>query len=43
MITLNTILYEGNFYEFLVKDCWFFTFNSELVTNKLLTIKLNRI
>ncbi len=38
MITLNTILYEGNFDEFLVKDCWFFTFNSKLVTNKLLTI-----
>jgi hypothetical protein len=38
MITLNTILYEGNFDEFLVKDCWFFTFKSKLITKKLLTI-----
>jgi len=38
MITLNTILYEGNFDNFLVKDCWFFTFKSNYITNKLLTI-----
>ena len=38
MITLNTILYEGNFDNFLVKDCWFFTFKSKFITNKLLTI-----
>jgi hypothetical protein len=38
MITLNTILYEGNFDEFLVEDCWFFTFKSKFITKKLLTI-----
>ena len=38
MITLNTILYEGNFDDFLVKNCWFFTLKSEFITNKLLTI-----
>lgn len=38
MITLTTILYEGNFDNFLVKDCWFFTFKSKFITNKLLTV-----
>lgn len=38
MITLNTILYEGNFNEILSPDSWFFTIKSDLITNKLLTI-----
>jgi hypothetical protein len=38
MITLNTILYEGNFDKFLSKDSWFFNFNSKYITKKMLTI-----
>jgi hypothetical protein len=38
MITLNTILYEGNFVKYLTDDCWFFTFKSKYITKKLLTI-----
>ena len=38
MITLNTIIYEGNFDRFLNKDCWFFTFSSKLITKKLITV-----
>jgi hypothetical protein len=38
MITLNTILYEGNFNKFLNDDCWFFKFKSKFITKKLLTI-----
>lgn len=38
MITLNTIIYEGNFDKFLNKDCWFFTFSSKLITKKLITV-----
>tara|TARA_R110000824_G_scaffold28537_2_gene95762 strand:- start:2032 stop:2775 length:744 start_codon:yes stop_codon:yes gene_type:complete len=38
MITLTTILYEGNFEKTLTDDCWFFQFNSELITNKLIVV-----
>jgi hypothetical protein len=38
MITLNTIIYEGNFREVLNNDSWFMTFSDELITNKMLTI-----
>jgi hypothetical protein len=38
MVTLNTVIYEGNFEKFLNKDCWFFAFQSELVKNKLITV-----
>lgn len=38
MITLNTIIYEGNFREFLKPDCWFFVFKSIMVTDKLITV-----
>ena len=38
MITLNTIIYEGNFDKFLNKDCWFFTFSSKHITKKLITV-----
>ena len=38
MITLTTILYEGNFRDILNDNCWFFKFNSYLITNKLLVI-----
>jgi len=38
MITLNTILYEGNFRTFLSSDNWFFKFNYKLITKKTLTV-----
>jgi len=38
MITLNTIAYEGNFIKLLVKDSWFFKFNSKFITKKTITI-----
>jgi hypothetical protein len=38
MITLNTILYEGNFINFLKPDTWFFKFKSEFITKKLITV-----
>lgn len=38
MITLNTIIYEGNFNEFLKSDNWFFTFKSKYITKKLITV-----
>jgi hypothetical protein len=38
MITLTTIVYEGNFIETLNNDCWFFKFNSELITHKLIVV-----
>ena len=38
MITLNTILYEGNFKNYLQEDCWFFKFKNKFITKKLLTI-----
>lgn len=38
MITLNTIAYEGNFEKLLSSDSWFFKFNSNLITNKTITI-----
>lgn len=38
MITLNTIIYEGNFNDFLKEDNWFFTFKSKYVTRKLITV-----
>jgi hypothetical protein len=38
MITLNTIIYEGNFNQFLQKNNWFFNFNSKYVTKKIITV-----
>lgn len=38
MITLNTIIYEGNFDKFLKNDCWFFKFTSKFITKKLITV-----
>lgn len=44
MITLNTIVYEGNYKDFLNPDSWFFKFKSSLITNKSITINnLNSI
>jgi hypothetical protein len=38
MITLNTIIYEGNFRDVLNENSWFMTFSDELINNKMLTI-----
>lgn len=38
MITLNTIVYEGNYNSFLNKNNWFFTFQSKYITKKLITV-----
>jgi len=38
MITLTTILYEGNFTEILNQDSWFFKFKNKYVTKKMLII-----
>lgn len=38
MITLNTIIYEGNYESLLSPDNWFFKFKSKFITNKLITI-----
>jgi hypothetical protein len=38
MITLNTILYEGNFLDVLNENSWFFKFENKHITKKLLTI-----
>lgn len=38
MITLNTIVYEGNFRTILSEDSWFNKFQSSLVTKKMLTV-----
>jgi hypothetical protein len=38
MITLNTILYEGNFREILNENSWFFKYENKYITNKMLTI-----
>ncbi len=38
MITLNTIIYEGNFDKFLNNETWFFKFNSKYITKKLITV-----
>jgi hypothetical protein len=38
MITLNTIVYEGNFMKLLNEDSWFFNFNSNLITKKMITV-----
>jgi hypothetical protein len=38
MITLNTIIYEGNYNDFLNEKTWFFTFNSKYITKKLITV-----
>ncbi len=38
MITLNTIVYEGNFEQILSPDNWFFKFTSKYITNKTLTV-----
>jgi hypothetical protein len=38
MITLNTIIYEGNYNEFLHQNNWFFNFNSKYITKKIITV-----
>lgn len=38
MITLNTIIYEGNFDKFLDENCWFFKFTSQLISKKMITV-----
>lgn len=38
MITLNTIIYEGNYRNFLNDNTWFFKFKSNLITKKTITI-----
>jgi len=38
MITLNTILYEGNFIDVLNEHSWFFNFESKYITKKMLII-----
>lgn len=38
MITLNTIVYEGNFRKVLTDNSWFITFTHPLITKKLLTV-----
>lgn len=38
MITLNTIVYEGNFREVLSEESWFNKFENILITKKLLTV-----
>jgi hypothetical protein len=44
MITLNTIIYEGNFNNFLQQNNWFFSFKSKYITKKLITVNnLNSI
>jgi hypothetical protein len=38
MITLNTIIYEGNYNDFLKETNWFFNFNSKYITKKIITV-----
>lgn len=38
MITLNTIIYEKNYKEFLSNENWFFKFNHKLITKKNIII-----
>lgn len=38
MITLTTIVYEGNFEKTLNDECWFFRFNDKLITHKLIVV-----
>jgi hypothetical protein len=38
MITLSSIIYEGNFDTFLSDDCWFMKFKSPLITNKIIVV-----
>jgi hypothetical protein len=38
MITLNTIIYEGNYNDFLKENNWFFTFNSKYISKKIITV-----
>lgn len=38
MITLTTVLYEGNFFNFFNDEKWFWNYNHELITEKLLVI-----
>ncbi len=38
MITLHTVLYDGNFESLLTDNCWFFKFKSDYITNRLITI-----
>ncbi len=38
MITLTTILYEGNFDEILSDESWFINFKSQLITNKIIVV-----
>jgi hypothetical protein len=38
MITLHTIIYDGNYIDYLKKDSRFFTINNKLITKKLITV-----
>lgn len=38
MITLTTIIYEGNYKDVLNENSWFFRFESKYITNKLIII-----
>lgn len=38
MITLNTIIYEGNFKNVLKEDSWFFKFENHFISKKLITV-----
>lgn len=38
MITLNTIIYEGNFRKLLSDESWFIRFESPLITKKMVTV-----
>jgi hypothetical protein len=44
MITLNTIIYEGNYNDFLKESNWFFNFESKYISKKTITVNnLNSI
>ena len=38
MITLHTIIYDGNYIEYLKKESRFFTLENKLITKKLITV-----
>jgi len=38
MITLSTIVYEGNFDKVLSDDCWFMKFKSPLISDKIIVV-----
>jgi hypothetical protein len=38
MITLTTIIYEGNYKDVLNEESWFFRYNSEYITDKLIVV-----